>query len=212
MSSPVTNSTLVYRRLARALLEELEKIEDLDLFKGLLADIYTNQELIKRANKLNPKNAQPLAKLPLQKTATIVQIKDVISVSDAMRFVTNPPPILARSKDYLNFEQVNSADIQTLIDNLKLGQSKIGVEWLKITFFMLSRIDGEWTHSATGGLRESQLNAISEFITLETNKGVKMDAPEESGTDTDTEPETEGKDSSEQPVSIESTGKLKKDD
>lgn len=80
--------------------------------------------------------------------------------------------------------------------------------WMRITFFLLSRYDANWTFSNTAGLRKSEIAALINFINQEVNGGV---LPEET---TEEEDLGKGLSSSENPESpsdrngVRSTGKL----
>ena len=49
---------------------------------------------------------------------------------------------------------------------------KAFINWMKVTFFLLSRV-GEWTFEDTMGLLKSEMDQLLEFIELENNGGEK---------------------------------------
>lgn len=149
VNSSVSNSTLLYRRLGRDLVRLCESITDEKLLKAIMP----------KPEKVDPENPDAYLHKPLP-------------LQYALVYITNPPTELATSQEYLDFEVEHKDDLANLIDSLKLGENAKGVEWVKVTFFMISRIDGNWTHSDTGCLLESQIESISKFITREANKGV----------------------------------------
>lgn len=44
--------------------------------------------------------------------------------------------------------------------------------WMRITFFLLSRYDANWSFSKTASLRKSEIDALVKFIATEANGGV----------------------------------------
>ena len=86
---------------------------------------------------------------------------------------------------YLNFTYQYS---ESLAEFFTLFQSKDSKakRLAKITLFMATRYDPTWDYDRTFGLRKSQIDAVNEFILLETNNGVmpvevetEVEAPEE---------------------------------
>lgn len=168
VNSSVSNSTLLYRRLGRDLVKTCGTITDEKLLKAIMPE----------PEEKDPDNPDSYLHEPLP-------------LQYALVYITNPPTELATSQVYLDFEVEHKDDLTNLIDSLKLGENAKGVEWVKVTFFMISRIDGNWTHSDTGCLLESQIEAISKFITREANKGVD---PEPIDRDEEIELDTTSKD------------------
>jgi hypothetical protein len=58
----------------------------------------------------------------------------------------------------------------------KSRESDINVDWVQITFFLLSRL-GDWDMAKTGTLTRKQMRQIKEFMVLESNEGVPLDPP-----------------------------------
>lgn len=55
--------------------------------------------------------------------------------------------------------------------------------WMRITFFLLSRYDGNWSFSKTASLRKSEIDALINFINTEANGGVPLQTQFETETD-----------------------------
>lgn len=55
--------------------------------------------------------------------------------------------------------------------------------WMRITFFLLSRYDANWSFSKTASLRKSEIDALINFINTEANGGVPLQTQSETETD-----------------------------
>ena len=75
------------------------------------------------------------------------------------------------STDYENFLLANTQELHKLGEMNKLIDDDITINWLKVTFFMLSRYSGEWTLGKTAALPTSRINEIVAFIAKESNGG-----------------------------------------
>lgn len=91
-----------------------------------------------------------------------------------------------RSKRQLLADQKQSFFMRHLGRFTKLSDMVAATEegavesWMRITFFLLSRYDANWTFSNTAGLRKSEIAALINFINQEVNGGV---LPEETTED-----------------------------
>jgi hypothetical protein len=78
---------------------------------------------------------------------------------------------LLESDEYDEFILTNTEELNRIGELAKLIDSDITVNWLKISFVMLSRYDGEWSLGKTAGLPTSKINELTNFITREANGG-----------------------------------------
>lgn len=93
----------------------------------------------------------------------------------ALQSVASPSAELSESEEYQDFLLNNASRLQKIADLAGLLENDLAINWLKVTFFMASRVDSTWTMSKSAALRPSQVSQILEFINLELNGGI---APE----------------------------------
>lgn len=84
---------------------------------------------------------------------------------------------------YLDFLEENQADIQNLLELLKVSQNVQALNWLRVTFFILSRVTSNWSIGDTAGMTNDEISQILNLIAREANGGVdpetNTDAPVE---------------------------------
>ncbi|MGV2830587.1 hypothetical protein [Myxosarcina sp. GI1(2024)] len=128
------------------------------------------------------------------------------SMSDAIAQLFEPSEELVVTGEYQKFEDDNATDIKRLVELFRLAQNNQAVNWLRVTFFLLSRYDAEWTLGKTASLRNSQINAIIKFISKEANGGVDPQALQSEEAQNDAEEAPEGK-AGVDATGVSSTGK-----
>lgn len=106
------------------------------------------------------------------------------SLVEAVEAVLDPPDDLARTPEYEDFLEQNEKQAEEIISLFKLSIDQRSLRWMRITFFMLSRVTGDWTMGKTVALRESVLNKIDNLIIKETNGGVEPKAIVETNAET----------------------------
>jgi len=75
------------------------------------------------------------------------------------------------SPEYESFLLSNTSELQRLGEAAKLVEDDLTIDWLKVTFFLMSRYSGEWTLGKTAALTTSRIKQIVDFIELESNGG-----------------------------------------
>lgn len=98
---------------------------------------------------------------------------DLESLEQASNYLFNPPSELVETEAYQTFNDANQSEIDSLLELSKLAQNTQAINWMRVTFFILSRVDGDWTFGKTAALRTSQINDIIAFIAKEANGGIE---------------------------------------
>lgn len=80
---------------------------------------------------------------------------------------------LLASTTYENFLISHTDDYTKLANLSQLVQTAHNVVWVKTTFFLKSRFDGEWEFEDTATLTVDELAKFKDIMELEANKGVK---------------------------------------
>jgi len=80
-------------------------------------------------------------------------------------------------KEFLVHHNDEFNKISELAQNV---EGDLTINWLKVSFFMLSRYSGEWTLGKTAALPTSKINEIIKFIERETNGGKEPEQPQPS--------------------------------
>ncbi|MGL6342579.1 MAG: hypothetical protein ACRC80_25980 [Waterburya sp.] len=111
------------------------------------------------------------------------------SMKVASEQLFNPSEEVLNSVEYEEFIEANYKEIDRITEASRLAQDSSTMDWLRVTFFMISRIDGSWQLSDSAMLTKSQIESILSFVAKEANKGV---IPEPVETEEETE-EVEGK-------------------
>lgn len=122
------------------------------------------------------------------------------TLAEAINQLFDPTDEIVNTKEYQDFTDVNLQDIDRVVELFRLSQNNQAINWLRVTFFILSRVDAEWTLGKTAALRNSQIDEIISFISKEANGGVLPEAVEAE------EVESEGKTGLEE-TGASSTGK-----
>jgi len=81
------------------------------------------------------------------------------------------------SPEYENFLLNHTQELQKIGEMAKLIDDDITINWLKVSFFMVSRYDGEWTLGKTAAMPTSRINELVKYIELEANGGKLPEAP-----------------------------------
>ncbi len=92
----------------------------------------------------------------------------VESLVDALRYVYNTPEDIQEHENfdkYLNATSSLRSELVTVSKNL----SNDSYTWLKVTFFIMSRIDSNWDVSKTSALMPKVLTEIVDLIESENN-------------------------------------------
>lgn len=96
------------------------------------------------------------------------------------------------NEDYIRFFADNSDKIQELIESMQLAQDSTALDWLRVTFFILSRVTSDWSLAKTVGLKSSEIANIIQLIIKEANGGIEP-APAEDELEGENLVEAEGK-------------------
>ncbi len=98
------------------------------------------------------------------------------SLSVALESIARPSQELSDTEEYQDFLLRNASRLQKIADLANLLENDLAVNWLKVTFFIMSRVNAKWTMGQSAALRPSQVNQILSFINLELNGGVEPSA------------------------------------
>jgi hypothetical protein len=104
-----------------------------------------------------------------------------LTLAKCWGLIFDPGDDLAESPEYQDFIVENSELIQKAIDLSNSASAKSAIDWNQITFFLMSRLDPNWSPERTGRLPRKAIAAIKEFLIREANGGVIPDlepAPE----------------------------------
>lgn len=78
---------------------------------------------------------------------------------------------LLNDDEYSDFIFQNSESYQKIADLSKLVESDLAIKWMIVTFFLMSRYDGDWDFNKTARLPMSIIDKVYEFYKREANKG-----------------------------------------
>lgn len=175
-------------------LEPLSSNVPTELIAGLLIPKY-NELLTQEAwffeslETLNT-NSRTVGQRMLRKLCKSLKVAcELETLEAAVTQLFNPSPDIANSQAYLNWEDANEDLIDEMISGLKATQTALAMEWVRVTFFLASRYDSNWTHNDTARLPESQREEIARFITKEANGGVMPESEPVATGSVATEPE-----------------------
>lgn len=104
---------------------------------------------------------------------------DLESVSDAVNLLFNPTDELVATESYQQFNDDNDKEIRRLVELFRLAQDSNAINWLRVTFFILSRVRSDWSLGETAGLTNKQIQEIITFISKEANGGILPEPSEE---------------------------------
>ncbi len=82
-------------------------------------------------------------------------------------------------EEYEDFYMRHVDRFMSLLELTRVMADASVSNWLKITFFLISRHDENWGPSQTASLRRSEIDGILEFINREINGGLPPEAPPE---------------------------------
>lgn len=85
----------------------------------------------------------------------------------------------ALGEEYEDFYMRHVHRFMRLLELARVMADASVSNWLKITFFLISRHDENWGPSQTAALRDSEIKAILDFINRELNGGVPPESPPE---------------------------------
>ncbi|MGL5076367.1 MAG: hypothetical protein ACRDBG_11130, partial [Waterburya sp.] len=75
-------------------------------------------------------------------------------------------------EDKLNVFLIDNAEaVDEVVNAFGIANNTTILNWLRVTFFIKSRINPEWEASDTNGLKGSDIALILEFIATEANGG-----------------------------------------
>lgn len=86
------------------------------------------------------------------------------------------------SEAYSNFFINNTESYQKIADLTKLVENDLSIKWVIVTFFLMSRFDGDWSFDRTARLPMSVIDKVYEFYKKEANKGldtIDIEVPDE---------------------------------
>jgi hypothetical protein len=101
------------------------------------------------------------------------------SLKEAINLLFDPSDEIIDSQPYQDFSDENQGEIERLIELFRISQDSNAVNWLRVTFFILSRTTTEWTLGDTVSLTNKQIDEILAFISKEANGGVVPEPKEE---------------------------------
>jgi hypothetical protein len=107
--------------------------------------------------------------------------------AEALEAITNPSEEIAQDDRYIDFSIENANRFSNLAELAKLLDGDRATQWLRVSFFLLSRYSSEWTMGQSAALRPSQINELNAFITREANGGVGPESEEEQEEDSESE-------------------------
>lgn len=98
---------------------------------------------------------------------------EIDNLAQAAEEFLSPPEDIAVSEAYELYCEQNLVEIERLVELSRIAQNPQALNWLRATFFILSRSTDEWTLGDTAGLTNTQLNSILALIAKEANGGVE---------------------------------------
>lgn len=84
---------------------------------------------------------------------------------------------LLESKQHDSFVIRHTENYEKLANLSKMVQTNHALKWMSVTFFLMARLDGEWSFSDTASLTVAELDEVYKWIELERNKGVAPGDP-----------------------------------
>lgn len=112
------------------------------------------------------------ASLGLRSLAKKLQVAcSIENLDTAIGLLFEPTDELAESNQYSQFIEDNYQEIKRLAELSRVANNTASKEWLRLTFFLLSRYDGNWQISDTAMLKQTQIDALNEFILREASGG-----------------------------------------
>jgi hypothetical protein len=142
---------------------------DFPVFNELLTREAWFFELLEEANSASNKKFKVAIKTLSAKLQLALGLE---SQAEALQMLLEPTPEQVADGKYDDFMIDNSVEVEEVVDLFKQTQDNLAFNWLRVTFFMASRLNPSWTLGDTANLRKSQIAAILEFILLEANGGV----------------------------------------
>jgi hypothetical protein len=142
---------------------------DFPVFNELLTREAWFFELLEEANSASNKKFKVAIKTLSSKLQLALGIE---SQTVALQMLLEPTAEQIADGRYDDFMIDNSVEVEEVIDLFKQTQDNLAFNWLRVTFFIASRLNPGWTLGDTVNLRKSQISDILAFILLEANGGV----------------------------------------
>lgn len=79
---------------------------------------------------------------------------------------------LLNSDVYSDFILVQTESYKKIADLSKMVESELSVQWVIVTFFMMSRCNEDWGFDRTARMPRAAIQEIYDFYVLESNKGI----------------------------------------
>ena len=153
--------------LAARLKDKFDKIPTLAEAINLL---FRPTEIIGEIDQNLTKAKDDLAK---EKTKAIKEIlqEGIADLEARKEYYTE----LLNSDEFNDFLVTNSDVYERIAALLKLIESDLAVKWVIVTFFLMSRFDGDWNFDKTARLPMSVVDRIYDFYRRELNKGKEIE-------------------------------------
>ena len=124
---------------------------------------------------LAPAGQNKKLQLQIQLNLLAKELKDCLGLShlsEALTALFSPTAEIAGRPEYEEFLLTHSSQLQEISQLAEMIDGDAIVSWLRVTFFILSRCDANWTLEKTSTLRNKQIQEIEKFIGQEANGGV----------------------------------------
>lgn len=159
---------------------ELTTISDHDLteFAGglefkLINDLNSREEwFFSSIESINSTKVKAATMLLRNLTIELQSALDLETAEEAQTILWEGSEEFATDSRYVQFHQENGAKIEELLELLVLAQDNRALNWLRVTFFILSRSTSDWSLSQTAMLKSSAIDEIVNLIIRESNGGV----------------------------------------
>ncbi len=128
---------------------------------------------------------------------------EIKSLKEAINLLFEPGDEMIELEAYQDFTDANQAEIDRVVELFRITQDENSINWLRVTFFLLSRVTTDWSLGDTASLTNKEIKEILAFITKEINGGVIP----EPVTESESLEEEEGKKPAQSATGRRSTGK-----